>query len=62
MQEYNVASTERLSELVSKVNHFLGRGWKLHGGVSVAFSGSNIVYAQAVARLASTSTGDQGAK
>jgi len=51
MMQYNVATGDRSPDLVAKVNAFLDKGWELHGSVSVATSGTNLVYAQGVKRL-----------
>lgn len=48
--EYNLATSERASELVARVNHFLDKGWELHGGTSVGSAGTNSLYAQAVCK------------
>ncbi len=45
---YQVLSSERPTELTTKVNEALKNGWTLHGPTTVSSAGSNIVYVQAV--------------
>jgi hypothetical protein len=45
---YQILSSERPTDLTTKVNEALKNGWSLHGPTTVSSAGSNIVYVQAV--------------
>jgi len=45
---YQLLSSERPTELTTKVNESLTNGWELHGPTTVASAASNLVYVQAV--------------
>lgn len=48
--DYVIVTNTNIDTVMTTVEGYLGDGWALVGGCSIAYNGTNIVYAQAVCK------------